>query len=100
MVSDAPVVARVGSPPKPYNEMETNLITRNHTPPKSYIGEALTLCGLSLAIEIFNGGCWRNGVEGHVHNSGDTSGSRSLGSRPEALPVSPTRFVEVNMGTV
>ena len=79
--------------------MSIYLVTRNYASPEADIGPTLTLCGLPFHLKVCNGGSRRNGIEWHVNDHSNTTGSGRLGSCCEALPIGAPRLVEVDMGT-
>lgn len=73
-------------------------IAGDNTTKKANIHPAFALGCRDLFLQVRNRrGGW-NGIQGHIHNSGDAPKSSSLGACVEALPFCTAGFIEVNMG--
>lgn len=78
--------------------LELGGISRDDTPIEADIDPAFTLGSLDLLLEASDGGSGRDGIQGHIHDGGDTTKGRSLGSSIETLPFCPARLIEMDMG--
>jgi hypothetical protein len=72
-------------------------IARDDTTVETDINPTLALTRSKLLLEAVKGSGGRNGVQRHVNHSGDTTTGSSTGTSPEALPLSSTRLVQVNV---
>jgi hypothetical protein len=72
-------------------------IARDDTTVETDINPTLALTRSKLLLEAVEGSGRRNGVQRHVNHSGDTTTGSSTGTSPEALPLSSTRLVQVNV---
>jgi hypothetical protein len=72
-------------------------IARDDTTVETNINPALALACPKLLFKAVKGGGGRNGVERHVNHSRYTTAGSSTGTSPEALPLSSTRLVQVDM---
>jgi hypothetical protein len=72
-------------------------VTRDDTTIKANIDPALSSTRPKLLLKAMKGCGRRDGIQRHIHHSGHTTTCSSAGTSPEALPLSTTRLVQVNM---
>lgn len=72
-------------------------IARNHSTPEGDIDEDLATGCVDLRSQVGHARRRWNGIQWHIADGGEASGSGSLRSRVKSLPFRSARFVDVDM---